>query len=213
MTEKITQVRIGAKLIGLRGLEEVFGAVRSGPWGSPQQAQEEILRRVAAQNYVPPGSREEYRRALWREFRRLQGEEVEAEAPAGLEIKVLGLGCSGCRHFYQQVMEILAARGLAAELQYITDPALLQGYGIRTFPALIINGRVVVAGKVPPAAELEKILTEAGSRLNRRGQEDNQGKSSLRDESSSPGRWRPALPCRPRCRKWPAPGPCGRGRP
>src|SRR4030042_1701941 len=100
MTDKITQVRIGKKLIGLRGLEEAFEEVRS----------------------------------------------------------------PGCRQFYQQVVEILAARSLAAELQYITDPALLRDYGIRTFPALIINGRVTVAGKVPPAAELEKILTAAASR-------------------------------------------------
>ena len=60
-------------------------------------------------------------------------------------------------------MEILAARGLAAELQYITDPGLLKEYGVRTFPALILNGRVVVAGRVPPAAELEKLLVDAAS--------------------------------------------------
>ncbi|MFH1595593.1 MAG: MTH895/ArsE family thioredoxin-like protein [Pseudomonadota bacterium] len=163
MTDKITQVRIGKNLIGLRGLEEAFEEVRSRGQ-SPEQAQEELCRRVAAHNYIPAGSREEYRRALWREFRRFQGEEVAPETPAALEIKVLGLGCSGCRHFYQQVVEILAARSMAAELQYITDPALLRDYGIRTFPAMIINGRVAVAGKVPPAAELEKILAAAANR-------------------------------------------------
>ncbi len=161
MSDKITQVRIGKNLVGLRGLAEVFAAVKSGDWETAEQAQEEICRRVAAQNYIPAASREEYRRALWREFRRLQGEDLEPEAPAGLEIKVLGLGCAGCQQFYRQVMEILAARGLAAELQYITDPGLLQDYGIRTFPALIINGRVVVAGRIPPPAELEKLLMAA----------------------------------------------------
>jgi hypothetical protein len=161
MTEKITQVRIGRGLVGLRGLEEVLAAVLAASWETPEQAQEELYRRVAALNYIPAASREEYRRALWREYRRRQGEDPEPEAPAGLEIKVLGLGCAGCQHFYQQVVEILAARNLAAELQYITEPALLKDYGIRAFPALVINGRVVLAGRVPPPAELGKILEAA----------------------------------------------------
>ena len=163
MTEKITQLRIGNRLIGLKGLEEIFGEVPPGGWASAEQAQEEIYRRVAAHNYIPAACREEYRRALWREFRRRQGEDLAPEAPAGLEVTVLGLGCAGCQQFYRQVMEILAARGLAAELQYITDPGLLKEYGVRTFPALILNGRVVVAGRVPPAAELEKLRVDAAS--------------------------------------------------
>jgi hypothetical protein len=161
MSEKITQVRIGKSLVGLRGLEEIMAEILAGEWESPEQAQEELFRRVAAQNYVPAVSRAEYRQALGREFRRRQGQDLEPETPAGLEIKVLGLGCAGCQHFYRQVMEILAARNLAAELQYITEPALLQEYGIRNFPALVINGRLVLAGRMPPPAELEKLLTAA----------------------------------------------------
>lgn len=161
MSDKITQVRIGNKLIGLKGLEEVFGEVRAEEWDSPEQGQEEIFRRVAAHNYIPNSCREEYRRALWREFRRRQGEDLEPEGPTNPEIKVLGLGCAGCQNFYRQVVEILAARNLAVELQYITDPGLLQDYGIRTFPALLVNGRVVVAGRVPPAAELAQLLVAA----------------------------------------------------
>jgi hypothetical protein len=158
MADDIIQVRIGKSLIGLRGLPEIFRELSSRSFKSPEAAQEELLRQVAAENYIPSGSREDYRRALWREFRRFQGEPPEAEAPGGLELKVLGLGCSGCRHFYQQVMDILAAHAIEADLQYITAPALLQDYGVRAFPALVINGRVVLAGQIPPPAQLTKIL-------------------------------------------------------
>ena len=47
---------------------------------------------------------------------------------------------------------------MIADLQYITAPALLKDYEVRSFPALVINGRVVLAGQTPPPAQLEKIL-------------------------------------------------------
>jgi len=158
MADDITFVRIGKNLIGLRGLTEIFQEVASRSWESPEAAQAELLRRAAGANYIPPGSRDDYRRALWREFRRFRGEAAELEAAAGLEIKVLGLDCSGCRHFYQQVVDILAAYAIIADLQYITAPALLKDYDVRSFPALMINGRLVLAGQRPPPAQLEKIL-------------------------------------------------------
>ena len=158
MADDITQVRIGKSCIGLKGLPEIFEELSSRPLESPEAAQEELLRRAAGVNYIPSGCRDDYRRALWREFQRFRGEAVEAEGAAGLEIKVLGLGCSGCQQFYQQVVDILAAHAIIADLQYITAPALLKDYEVRSFPALVINGRVVLAGQTPPPAQLEKIL-------------------------------------------------------
>ena len=158
MADDIIQVRIGKNLIGLKGLKEIFEEMAARSWESPAAAQEELLRRAVGINYIPPGSRDDYGRALWREFRRFQGEAVEAEAAAGLEIKVLGLGCSGCQEFYQQVLDILAARGITADLQYITAPDLLKDYAVRSFPALMINGRLVLSGQRPAPAQLEKIL-------------------------------------------------------
>jgi len=161
MTEKITQVQVGKNRIGLRGLEEIFQALRGRRWDSPEEAQEELLSQVAARNYIPAGSRAAYKKALWREFRRFRGEAVEPEAPAGLEITLLGLGCAACQGFYQMVVDTLAAKGLEAGVNYVTHPAILQDYGVRPLPALLINGRVVAAGRVPAPVELEKILAEA----------------------------------------------------
>ena len=158
MADDITQVRIGKNLVGLRGLPEIFQELASRSWESSQVVREEMLRRAAALNYMPPGSRDDYGRALWREFLRFQGEAVEAEGAPGLEIKILGQGCSGCQQFYQQVVDIMAARAIIADLQYITAPALLKDYEVRSFPALMINGRLVLAGQRPAPAQLEKIL-------------------------------------------------------
>jgi hypothetical protein len=158
MADEITQVRIGKNLIGLRGLTEIFEELASRSWETPAAAQEEVLRRAAGVNYIPPGCRDDYGRALWREFRRFQGDVTEAEVASGLEIKVLGLGCSGCQQFYQHVVDILAAQAIVADLQYITAPVLLKDYNVQSYPALIINGRLVLAGQRPAPAQLEKIL-------------------------------------------------------
>ena len=56
------------------------------------------------------------------------------------------------------MVDILAAHAIIADLQYITAPALLKDYEVRSFPALVINGRLVLAGQMPPPAQLEKIL-------------------------------------------------------
>ena len=56
------------------------------------------------------------------------------------------------------MVDILAARAIIADLQYITAPVLLKDYDVRSFPALIINGRLVLAGQRPATAQLEKIL-------------------------------------------------------
>lgn len=161
ISNKIIQVRIGQRLIGLRGLEEIFGKLQGETWGSEAEAQEELLRRVEWQNYLPRSSREEYRLPLWREFARFRGAELAPETPAVPEIKVLGLGCAGCRAFYQQVLNILASARIEADLQYLTDPALLQNYRVRTFPALIVNGRLLLEGRLPPPQELERLLLAA----------------------------------------------------
>lgn len=160
MADDITQVRIGKNLIGLRGLTEIFEELAARSWESPAAAQEEVLRRAAGANYIPSGARDDYGRALWREFRRFKGEAAAEEVTAGLEIKVLGLGCSGCQQFYQQVVDILAAHAIIADLQYITAPALLKDYNVQSYPALIINGRLVLAGQFPAPAQLEKILLD-----------------------------------------------------
>jgi len=163
MAEDITRIRIGKNLIGLKGLPEIFQELSSRSWESPAAAREELLRRAAGANYIPPGSRDDYRQALWREYRCFRGEAPEAETPVGLEILILGLGCAGCRQFYQQVMDILANHGLRADVQYLTDPALLKDYEVRVFPALVINGRIVLAGQLPTPAQLEEIiLAQAG---------------------------------------------------
>lgn len=63
-------------------------------------------------------------------------------------VKVLGAGCTSCHQMYENVKEAVKERGLDIEVEYITDMQRVVSYGVMTVPALVINEKVVSAGKV-----------------------------------------------------------------
>ena len=48
--------------------------------------------------------------------------------------------------------------GIDAEIEYITDMEKIMGFGVMSMPALMIDGKVVSAGKVLKAKDVEKLL-------------------------------------------------------
>ena len=86
---------------------------------------------------------------------------MEALASRGLEATVLGLGCAACQHFHRLVVDTRADLGLEAGVDYVTDPSRLQDLGSKPLPALLINGKVALADRVPAPGELEAILAAA----------------------------------------------------
>ncbi len=75
-----------------------------------------------------------------------------------MNIKVLGGGCKSCEMLLKAAREAVAARGVDAEVEYITDWEKIMTYGVMRMPALLIDGRVVSAGKVLKAKEVEQLL-------------------------------------------------------
>ncbi len=103
----------------------------------------------------------EYRRAFLREFKKFLGKPVEAEAPQGLDVKVLGPGCVQCDQLEQQLMQVMAETGIVADIQHIRDVKEIGAYGVMGTPTLIINNTVKAVGKVPPRNKLKQWLEEA----------------------------------------------------
>jgi small redox-active disulfide protein 2 len=81
---------------------------------------------------------------------RQEGEDVD--------IKVLGPGCRNCVTLEARTREALDGLGLDATIEKVTDPAAIAGYGILSTPGLVIDGDVVIAGKVPSVRKLEQLL-------------------------------------------------------
>lgn len=77
-----------------------------------------------------------------------------------MEIKVLGVGCPKCRALEKAVINNLAELDIAAEVSKVEDINEMMEYGILRTPALVINGKVALSGRVPSGKEMKELLTK-----------------------------------------------------
>ncbi|WP_418969960.1 thioredoxin family protein [Alistipes putredinis] len=75
-----------------------------------------------------------------------------------MEIKVLGTGCAGCRTLYETVTQAIAELGIPAAIVKEEDIAEILSYGVITLPGLVVDGRVVSAGRKLSLAEVKELL-------------------------------------------------------
>ena len=78
-----------------------------------------------------------------------------------LKIKVLGPGCSNCVKVEAVARKVLTMMGMEAEISKVTDWAEIQKYPILATPGLVINEKVVCAGRIPGEAEVTTWLVDA----------------------------------------------------
>ena len=64
-------------------------------------------------------------------------------------IEVLGPGCQKCQSTEKVVREVVESAGIAAAITHITDDAEIASRGVMSTPGLVIDGTVVLAGRVP----------------------------------------------------------------
>lgn len=75
-----------------------------------------------------------------------------------MEIKVLGPGCRNCVTLERVTREAAESLGIDAQLEKVTDYATIVGYGVMSTPGLVVDGEVVLSGRVPTAAHVREIL-------------------------------------------------------
>ena len=75
-----------------------------------------------------------------------------------MNIKVLVGGCCKCENLLEAVKEAVAEKGIAAEIEYITDMAKIMEYGIMSTPALMVDNKIVSMGRVLKAKDVLKYL-------------------------------------------------------
>lgn len=76
-------------------------------------------------------------------------------------IKVLGPGCANCVKVAQVAQQAADALGIEAYIEKVTDYAEIQKYPILSTPGLVINEKLVCAGRIPNKAEVTTWLTSA----------------------------------------------------
>ncbi len=75
-----------------------------------------------------------------------------------MDIKVLGPGCNNCVTLEARTREALDALGKDATIEKVTDTADIMGYGIMSTPGLVVDGKVVISGRVPSVKQLTGML-------------------------------------------------------
>jgi small redox-active disulfide protein 2 len=76
-----------------------------------------------------------------------------------MDIKVLGPGCNNCVTLEARTREALTQLGQEATIEKVTDTAQIMGYGIMSTPGLVVDGQVVVSGRVPSVKQLTGMLS------------------------------------------------------
>ncbi len=71
-----------------------------------------------------------------------------------LTIKVLGSGCANCKRVEQIARKVIANMGLEAQVIDVTEYPAIMKYNIMATPGLVINEKVVCAGRIPNEAEV-----------------------------------------------------------
>lgn len=77
-----------------------------------------------------------------------------------MKIQIAGPGCPRCFATERNVINACAQLDIAADISHVYDVKEFTKLGVRLTPAVIIDGQIVISGKVPTVDELKKILSE-----------------------------------------------------
>jgi small redox-active disulfide protein 2 len=80
-----------------------------------------------------------------------------------ITIKVLGSGCENCKKVEQVARKAVASIGMQAEFVKVTDWTEIKKYPILSTPGLVVNEKLVCAGRIPSEAEVTTWLADAAS--------------------------------------------------
>jgi small redox-active disulfide protein 2 len=75
------------------------------------------------------------------------------------KIQILGTGCAKCQKLAAVAEEAAQALGLTCEIEKVTEIERIADFGVMFTPALVVDGVVKVAGKVPSLEGTKKFLT------------------------------------------------------
>jgi small redox-active disulfide protein 2 len=75
-----------------------------------------------------------------------------------MTLEILGMGCAKCRVLAERAEQAASELGLPYRLEKVTDLERIAAYRIMSTPALVVDGAVRVAGRVPTVGALKELL-------------------------------------------------------
>lgn len=80
--------------------------------------------------------------------------------PGKIDIRVLGTGCPKCKALEKAVNKSLMELNLQADVNKVEDIMEIMKFGVMQTPALVVNGKVVLSGRLPKEKELKSLLSQ-----------------------------------------------------
>ena len=78
-----------------------------------------------------------------------------------LTVKILGSGCPNCKKLEAIARQAAAQLSVEANFVKVTDYAAIMAYNVLSTPGLVINEKLVSAGRIPSPAEVTSWLAGA----------------------------------------------------
>jgi len=75
-----------------------------------------------------------------------------------MEIRILGTGCAKCKKLEKLTREVAEQNGIKATVIKVEDIAEIMKYNVMSTPALVVNEKVEIKGRVPTASEIKEVL-------------------------------------------------------
>jgi small redox-active disulfide protein 2 len=77
-----------------------------------------------------------------------------------MEIKILGSGCAKCKSLEKVTREVVEQYDIKATIIKVEDISEIMKYHIMITPALVVNEKVEIKGRVPSASEIRELLSK-----------------------------------------------------
>lgn len=77
-----------------------------------------------------------------------------------MDIKILGTGCSKCKTLEKLTREAVESLNIQATITKVEDIMEIIQFGVMTTPALVVNGKVEIKGRIPSVEEIKIILNK-----------------------------------------------------
>lgn len=75
-----------------------------------------------------------------------------------MNIKIIGAGCPDCSRLYDNTLAAMAELGIEAEVEKVGDLIEIVKLGVMSAPSLMVDGKLLVAGKVASQKEIARLL-------------------------------------------------------
>lgn len=76
-----------------------------------------------------------------------------------MKIEIVGPGCPRCIATEKNVKEAVKQLGIQAEITKVTNVTEFAKKGVMFTPGVIVDGKVVISGKIPTVAEIKEVLS------------------------------------------------------